>query len=81
MADIEKVKDLTRIAAELEGVSGLLEIMAIYLESILESPPAVDVLSGAIICDAVRAISDQCKKLSDDVSTHDLIQIRQKANA
>lgn len=75
----KSLKDLSDIASELDEVAGLLEIMALYFEGAMHNPPLVDVVSGTVAVGAVRAVSEQVERISEDISIHDLFQSQQKA--
>ena len=63
-----KKKDIATLSVELDGVYGLLEIIAIYADSALADVPACDTLNNENFVDAIRGLSSYIERISYDLA-------------
>ncbi len=63
-----KKPNIVDLSVELDGICGILEIFAVYVQSAYADNQGCDVIDENIVVDAIRGIASHCERISHDLA-------------
>ena len=67
-------EQLTALSVEMDGISAMNELLAVYMQDALSDIPQNDTLNPKILVDYTRGIASYASRIAEDLATFDLKQ-------